>query len=53
MMLDGVECKKEKDAYKYSIDFDKLANMYPMCLIDDDQKVPMESGYDSVESLNS
>jgi hypothetical protein len=53
MMLDGVECKKEKDAFRYVIDFDKLAKKYPMCLIDDDQKVPMESGYDSVESLDS
>jgi hypothetical protein len=53
MMLDGVECKKEKDAFKYVIDFDKLAKKYPMCLIADEEKLPMESGYDSEESLDS
>jgi hypothetical protein len=53
MMLDGIECKKEKDCFKYVIDFDKLAAKFPMCLIDDEQKVPMESGYDSDESLDS
>lgn len=50
LMLDGIECKKEKDCFKYVIDFDKLATKFPMCLIaDEEQKVTPESGYDTDE----
>ena len=50
MMLDGIECKKERDGFKYVIEFEKLATKFPMCLIaDEDLQKPIESGYDTDE----
>jgi phage/plasmid-associated DNA primase len=50
MMLDGIECKKERDGFKYVIEFEKLATKFPMCLIDDEEpQKPIESGYDTDE----